>query len=47
MNNKKCFNCGHVQEVNEKNIYQDIKGNWTICESCNSTYGIEVIEEID
>ncbi|MED1107732.1 hypothetical protein [Bacillus paramycoides] len=41
MKNRKCLNCGHVQEVNDKNIYQDIKGKFTVCEKCDSSYDVE------
>jgi hypothetical protein len=40
MAKRKC-KCGHTQEVNEKNVYQDIRGKFTVCESCNSTYDVE------
>lgn len=42
METKKCGNCGHVQEVNDTNIWQDIKGKYTICAKCGDAYGIEV-----
>jgi transcription elongation factor Elf1 len=45
MKNQKCLNCGHTQEVNEKNVYQDIQGKFTVCESCNSSYDVEIQEE--
>jgi hypothetical protein len=34
--------CGHTQEVNEKNVYQDIRGKFTFCESCNAPYDVEI-----
>lgn len=45
MEKKKCLNCGHVQEVNEKNIWQDIRGKFTICKSCKASYDVEINEE--
>ncbi|WP_170972285.1 hypothetical protein [Bacillus yapensis] len=42
MEYKKCVNCSHVQQVNDKNIYQDIAGKYTICEKCNTAYGVEI-----
>jgi hypothetical protein len=41
-NVKKCSKCDHEQHVNEKNIYQDIKGKFTVCEKCNNSYDVEI-----
>lgn len=45
MKSQKCLNCGHVQEVNDKNIYQDIMGKFTVCEKCDSSYDVEIKED--
>lgn len=42
MNKNKCFNCGHVEEITENKIYQDIKGQFIICEKCNTSIDIEI-----
>jgi hypothetical protein len=33
--------------VNEKNTWQDIMGQFTVCEKCESSYNIEPMEPID
>lgn len=42
---KKCLNCNHSQEVNVKNTYQDVKGKFTVCEKCDSSYDVEIQEK--
>lgn len=34
--------CGYSQEVNKNKTYQDIKGLYVICESCNEIYSVEI-----
>ena len=45
MQKVKCLNCGHEQELKDSNIYQDIKGKFTECENCETTYDVEPEEE--
>ncbi|WP_176524365.1 hypothetical protein [Bacillus thuringiensis] len=45
MKKHECLNCGHAQEVNKTNIYQDVKGKYTVCENCDASYDVEVSEE--
>jgi len=41
-NQVECLNCGNKQTlVIDKNIWQDIKGKFTVCEKCDSIYNIE------
>jgi len=42
---RKCLNCNHEQEVNQTNIYQDIKGKYAICEDCGSSFDVEIEDE--
>lgn len=45
MEKKKCPTCKHTQEVSNKEVYQDIRGKWVICEKCERFYGVEMKEE--
>lgn len=38
---KKCEHCKHGQSVSDKNVYQDIKGKFIICEKCKKFCDIE------
>ena len=41
-NQVECLNCGNKQTlVIDNNIWQDIKGKFTVCETCDSSYNIE------
>lgn len=43
MKEVKCLNCGLLQNVEEKNIYKDDEGKFTICKDkdCDSSFDIE------
>jgi len=45
MQKAKCLNCGYKQELTIKNVYQDIKGKFTECENCETTYDVEPLGE--
>lgn len=39
---KTCPHCKHVQAVHTGNVWQDVKGKFTVCENCSSHYDIEL-----
>lgn len=41
MNSEKCLNCGHDQEITEKNVYKDELGEFTVCEKCDSSFDLQ------
>ena len=37
----KCYKCNEVQELEDRNIGQDIKGQYTVCIKCESIFDVE------
>ncbi|MDA1675404.1 hypothetical protein [Bacillus cereus group sp. TH152-1LC] len=36
-----CLNCGHLQNVEKKDIHIDELGKHTVCKNCDSSFDIE------
>lgn len=40
MENVMCLNCGHIQEVDEKEIFHDELGDFVVCEECKCSFNV-------
>jgi len=40
--NVQCLNCGHEQEVKEKDIHKDELGQFILCNECESSFDVEL-----